>query len=103
MLLRWWGWIGLIALYVVRVDRWNWTNGELIAGIPVGLAYHVGFCFVVTFFFALVVAKSWPDDLERATSEIDAELATLKALLDARLPELNNMVEQLGVQMLGAS
>ena len=70
--MRRWGVLGLIALYVLRIDVWFWHDATLIAGVPVGLAYHVLFCLLASAWFWWMVTRQWPrelDEAERASVE----------------------------------
>ena len=41
----------LVVLFVVHNDFWRWDDRSLVLGLPVGLAYHVGFCAAVSLLF----------------------------------------------------
>ena len=60
----------IVALALVRHDLWWWDDPERVLGLPVGLTYHVAFCFVVAGVMALFVradrAPGGDDDGERA-------------------------------------
>ncbi len=71
--MRWWVGTGLIALYVLRLDFWWWNATERIAGLPLGLAYHLIFCGVVALFFGLVVRHAWPRELDRASEDVSRD------------------------------
>ena len=62
----------LAALYVVHTDVWLWNDPSLVLGMPVGLAYHVGFMLVTAGVLWLAVRYAWPAHLE---SEIEDEQA----------------------------
>jgi hypothetical protein len=47
--------LGLLLLLVVRADFWQWDDGRLWWGLPVGLTYHVLFCLAVSCWMALLV------------------------------------------------
>ena len=60
----------IVALAVVRHDLWWWDDPSRVLGLPIGLAYHVAFCFVVAVVMALFVRQdraSWDDDDEERT------------------------------------
>lgn len=65
--MRWWIGIGLIVLFIVRIDLWLFDASSLVGGLPVGLAYHLVFCFVVSAFFACVVKFAWPHELDASS------------------------------------
>ncbi len=48
------------ALFVLRYDFWSWNDARLVAGLPLGLTYHVAFCFAASAVLALVVRFAWP-------------------------------------------
>ena len=54
----------LLALFLLHNDWWLWGDDRRIAGVPVGLAYHVAYCLVVIATMALLVRHAWPPDLE---------------------------------------
>ena len=62
--IRWTLYLALIALYLLHKDYWFWQNPTLVIGLPVGLAYHIAFCVVVTVLMALLVKYAWPSHLE---------------------------------------
>lgn len=42
-------------LFVARQDFWLRDNATLVAGLPAGLAYHLGFCLLVSLVLGLFV------------------------------------------------
>lgn len=60
----------IVALAVVRHDLWWWDDPTRVLGLPVGLTFHVAFCFVVAGVMALFVrgdrASRGDDDDGRA-------------------------------------
>ena len=63
------------ALYLLHNDLWAWDDPRLVLGLPVGLTYHVAFCFAVVGVMWLALRWAWPRDLE----PIDLEPAKLEA------------------------
>lgn len=55
---------GLAILFLLHNDFWYWNNGNLVAGIPIGVLYHVGYCLAASLFFIWLVKRAWPKDLE---------------------------------------
>ena len=56
---------GALALaFVLHNDLWLWDDARLVAGLPVGLTYHVAFCLLVTAVLGLLVRFAWPADLQ---------------------------------------
>jgi hypothetical protein len=54
----------LPVLYLLHNDLWLWNDATLIAGLPVGLVYHIGFCFAASLTLYLLVTRAWPTHLE---------------------------------------
>lgn len=54
----------LPVLYLLHNDLWLWDDATLIAGLPVGLVYHIGFCFAASITLYLLVTRAWPEHLE---------------------------------------
>lgn len=50
----------LVVLYLLHNDFWLWQSSALVAGLPVGLAYHTLYCVVVSIVMALLVRFAWP-------------------------------------------
>ena len=38
----------LVALFALHQDFWLRDNPNLIAGLPIGLAYHIAYCLLVS-------------------------------------------------------
>jgi hypothetical protein len=56
--------LGLFALYLLHNDLWLWDDPSLVLGLPVGLLYHIGFCFAATVLMILLVNYAWPSELD---------------------------------------
>jgi hypothetical protein len=56
--------IALVVLYLLHNDLWNWNDGHLVGGIPVGLLYHIVYCLVASLMMILLVRYAWPAGLE---------------------------------------
>ena len=54
----------LVLAFVLHNDLWLWDDARLVAGLPVGLTYHVAFCLLVTAVLGLLVRFAWPEDLQ---------------------------------------
>lgn len=52
-------------LYLLHNDLWLWNDGRLVAGLPAGLVYHVGFCAAAAGMLYLLVTRAWPAHLDR--------------------------------------
>lgn len=71
--MRWLVLVLLAVLFVLRYDFWWWNEPRLVLGLPIGLTYHIAFCFAVTIVMSLVVRFAWPlsDDLESLDADSD--------------------------------
>lgn len=56
----------LVTLFLLHQDVWLWRDGRLVLGLPVGLAYHVGYCLAVALVLGRAVRWAWPRLLEPA-------------------------------------
>jgi len=54
----------LAVMYVLHNDWWLWGDSTLVAGLPVGLGYHVVYMFVTALVLAIVVGLAWPTHLD---------------------------------------
>jgi hypothetical protein len=50
----------LLLAFVLRHDLWWWDDPRPLLGLPIGLTYHVAFCFLVAGLMALLVRFAWP-------------------------------------------
>ncbi len=62
---------GLAALYLLHNDLWLWDDPRSFLGLPIGLLYHIIFCLAASVVMILLVATSWPADLEVNEREED--------------------------------
>ena len=53
----------LFLAFVLHNDIWLWDDPRLLAGLPVGLTYHIGFCLGTALLMWLLVRFAWPEDL----------------------------------------
>jgi hypothetical protein len=60
--------LGLFVLYLAHNDWWLWEDAGLLLGLPVGLTYHLLYCFVVIGAMALLVRFAWPARFSAAES-----------------------------------
>ncbi|MEO2006907.1 MAG: DUF3311 domain-containing protein [Candidatus Poribacteria bacterium] len=62
----------LAALLLLHNDFWFWTDARLVLGLPIGMVYHIAYCFAATGMMVLLVKHAWPthidDDDEEASS-----------------------------------
>ena len=56
------GWLGLglLGLFALHQDFWNWQSSELTLGLPTGLLYHLVYCFAVALYMAVLLRFSPP-------------------------------------------
>lgn len=45
------GLLALVLLFVLHQDFWQWSDGSIVLGLPVGLTYHIGICIFRPSFF----------------------------------------------------
>jgi len=50
----------LVLLYLLHTDLWSWEDDALVLGVPVTLAYHIGFCAATIALMAALVRWAWP-------------------------------------------
>jgi hypothetical protein len=50
----------LILLFLLHHDLWLWSDPRRIAGLPVGLLYHVGYCLVAALLMGALTRFAWP-------------------------------------------
>ena len=55
--------LALFALYLLHNDLWFWHDSQLLAGLPIGLSYHIGFCLLASLLMAGLVKWAWPHQL----------------------------------------
>lgn len=53
-------WGAIVVLFLARHDVWWWDDPTLVAGVPVGLAYHLAICIAASIVFA-ALTRSTPD------------------------------------------
>lgn len=55
----------VLVAVLLHQDFWFWNDKTLVFGfIPVGLAYHVGYCILAAATMGLLVRFGWPAHLE---------------------------------------
>ncbi len=70
---RWPVYLGVVVLYLLHQDWWNWDNRNIVLGLPVGLAYHAAFCVAASIMMFCLVRYAWPAHLEVEATETNAE------------------------------
>lgn len=73
---RWLLWVALATLYLLRNDVWWWHDPRLVFGLPIGLAYHVLFCFVVSVVMIWLIRVAWPAELQNRDGATSASPPT---------------------------
>jgi hypothetical protein len=61
-----WGLAALVvAVVLLHQDLWFWKDGRLLLGfLPVGYAYHLGYCLLASLTLWILVRWAWPRGLE---------------------------------------
>lgn len=56
----------ILLFYVLHQDFWWWNQSRpLVFGfLPIGLAYHAGYCIAAALLMWLLVRVAWPSHLE---------------------------------------
>ena len=54
----------LVLAFLLHNDIWQWDDDTRLAGLPVGLTYHIGFCLAVALLMGLLVRYAWPTHLD---------------------------------------
>lgn len=49
----------LVLLFILHNDFWLWGTPQLILGLPVGLLYHIVFCFAASLLMFFLVKFVW--------------------------------------------
>ncbi len=62
--LKWLLYLALFVLVLLHTDTWFWRDSTLVLGLPIGLFYHIVFCFVAALVMLALVKLAWPDHLE---------------------------------------
>ena len=61
----------VLILFLLHNDLWLWWSSTLVLGLPVGLAYHVAYCFAAAGLMAWMISNKWPNDLLDPIDPID--------------------------------
>ena len=57
---RWLLYLLVITLWLFHNDLWLWDDPTLVIGLPVGLFYHILFCFATSLLMFLLVSFAFP-------------------------------------------
>jgi hypothetical protein len=56
---------GLLAtMYVLHNDWWLWSDSRIVAGLPIGLVYHMTYMLVTAGVLVVAVRLAWPNHLD---------------------------------------
>lgn len=61
---RWLLYVALVVLYALHNDWWLWDDGRLAMGLPIGIAYHIGYMVASAALMFLLVRFAWPTHLQ---------------------------------------
>ena len=50
----------IVIVYLLHNDLWFWNDSTLVMGIPVGLFYHLLYCFAASILLFLLIKFAWP-------------------------------------------
>jgi len=81
----------LFVLFLLHNDFWLWNDTRIVAGLPVGLTYHVVYCLVTAVLLGLLVTRAWPygdglaADDNPAPNDVGEGLAPSRAVRGAEL------------------
>ena len=61
----------VLGIYLLHQDCWNWKKAEpLVFGfLPIGLAYHAAYSFLVAAMMWVLVKFAWPKELDALESD----------------------------------
>ncbi len=54
--------LGLGLFYLLHNDLWLWDDPQLLAGLPVGLTYHLAYCLAAAALMALLLVLDPPPE-----------------------------------------
>ena len=59
----------ILIVYILHNDLWFWNNPTIIMGIPVGLFYHLIYCFIASILLFLLIKFAWPKLVEEVDQD----------------------------------
>jgi hypothetical protein len=59
----------VLIVYLLHNDLWFWNNPTIIMGIPVGLFYHLIYCFIASILLFLLIKFAWPKLVEEVDQD----------------------------------
>lgn len=57
--LRWILYLLVLVLFMLHNDFWFWGTSKIVLGLPVGLLYHILFCFAASVLMFSIVKFMW--------------------------------------------
>ena len=66
---RWICYGALAILFVLHNDWWLWDDARVVAGLPVGLTYHLLYALATAAVMLLIARRAWPSHLEVDSDE----------------------------------
>ena len=57
--LRWILYLLVVVLFILHNDFWFWGTSKIVLGLPVGLLYHILFCFAASVLMFSIVKFVW--------------------------------------------
>ncbi len=57
--LRWILYLLVVVLFILHNDFWFWGTSKIVLGLPVGLLYHILFCFAASVLMFSIVKFMW--------------------------------------------
>ena len=59
----------LAVLLLLHNDFWFWNDARLVLGLPIGMVYHIAYCFAATGMMVLLVKHAWPAHIDNDDEE----------------------------------
>ncbi len=59
--LRWVLYSLLAILFILHNDYWFWQTPQMVLGLPIGILYHIMYCFVASLIMFSLVKYTWRD------------------------------------------
>lgn len=56
---RWILYLLVVVLFILHNDFWFWGTSQIVIGLPVGLLYHILFCFAASVLMYSLVRFVW--------------------------------------------
>ncbi len=53
----------LVVLFILHNDFWFWGTSQIVLRLPVGLLYHILFCFAASVLMCSLVKFMWRKDI----------------------------------------